>query len=257
MTTTPDLLDPPREERERFRALRASGDPLLRNELIEDHLWIARQAARRFASRGETHDDLFQVASLGLVKAVDRFDPERESRFAAFAMPTVMGEVRRHFRDRGWALRVSRRVKDLHLELRAASERLTHDLARRPTLQELADDVGVAVEEVLEAIEAASSYRTASIDAVVTDSEGEREAVAAGMDDEVLQGAPERVVLWQSLQRLPERDRRAVYYRFYFGMTQSEIAQRLGVSQVHVSRILRSSLARLGDDIEGQLLEAG
>ena len=244
------------DEQQQFRELRRTGDPALRHRLIEDYLWIARHATKRFSGRGENPDDLMQVASLALVKAVDRFDPELDLRFATFAMPTVVGELRRHFRDKTWSMRVSRRLKDLHLEIRAASERLTHVLGRQPSVAELADDLDVSVEEVLEAMEAGATYRASSLDAGPTGDdglEGAAEVRMPGADDPSMVGTPERVAVLRSLEKLPQRDRRVVYLRFYLGMTQSEIAEEIGVSQVHVSRILRATLAKLGQDLEGEL----
>jgi RNA polymerase sigma-B factor len=241
-------------EQERFRELRRTNDPSLRDRLVEDNLWIARHGARRFAGRGEADDDLLQVASLALVKAVDRFDPEMNLRFATFAMPTIVGELRRHFRDRTWSMRVSRRLKDLHLELRTASEQLTHVLGHPPSVSELADELDVTVEEVLEAMEAGATYRSASLDAGPVGAEGV-ETLVPGVDDADLGYTPERVAVRESLEGLPQRDRRVVYLRFYLGMTQSEIAEEVGVSQVHVSRILRAALAQLGDDLDERLLD--
>jgi RNA polymerase sigma-B factor len=239
-------------EQERFRALRASEDPALRDELIEEYLWIAKHGARRFSGRGESADDLLQVASLALVKAVDRFDPEMNLRFATFAMPTVIGELRRHFRDRTWSMRVSRRLKDLHLELRQASEALTHELGHPPSVSELADALEITPEEVLEAMEAGATYRSTSLDAGPVGSDT-TEGLIPGVDDEELAATSERVAIQESLATLPQRDRRVVYLRFYLGLTQSEIAEEIGVSQVHVSRILRATLAKLGEQLEERL----
>jgi RNA polymerase sigma-B factor len=245
-------------EHERFQELQRTGDPALRAALIEDYLWIARHAARRFSGKGENADDLMQVASLALVKAVDRFDAERNLRFATFAMPTIVGELRRHFRDRTWSMRVSRRLKDLHLELRAASEELTQVLGHSPSVSELADELDITVEEVLEAMEAGASYRSASLDVGPTGGDGSEpsEPMVPGEDDEELGYTPERVAVLDSLRNLPQRDRRVIYLRFYLGMTQAEIAEEIGVSQVHVSRILRATLARLGDELDEGLLDA-
>jgi len=243
-------------EQEAFRELRRTNDPALRDRLVEDNLWIARHGARRFARRGESDDDLFQVASLALVKAVDRFDPELGLRFATFAMPTIVGELRRHFRDRTWSMRVSRRLKDLHLELRAASEELTHILGHAPSVAELADELDVTVEEVLEAMEAGASYRSASLDASPSGSEGS-EVLVPGDEDEGIVNAPERVAVQESLASLSQRDRRVIYLRFYLGMTQSEIAEEVGVSQVHVSRIVRAALETLAEELDEGLLGDG
>lgn len=240
------------EERERFEQLRATGDPKLRDELVADHLWLARHGARRFAGRGEARDDLVQVASLALVNAVDRFDPEQGVRFATYAMPTIIGELRRHFRDRSWSVRVARRLKDLHVELRSAKEELTHVLGRAPTVDELADFVDATPDEVLEALEAGAAYRATTLSAGPVGSDGQEleEPAVLGTDDEALEEAPDRVVVQRALRSLSERDRQVVYLSFYAGLTQSEIAEQVGVSQVHVSRILRASMAKLGEHLE-------
>lgn len=242
-------------ENQRFRDLRRTGDPAERAALIEDHLWLARHAARRFNGKGENPDDLFQVASMALVKAVDRFDPELNLRFSTFAMPTIVGELRRHFRDRTWSMRVSRRLKDLHLELRAVSEQLTHELGRPPTMGQLADELDITVDEVLEALEAGATYRATSYDsAPANGDDGSRaDVMLPGLDDDALDSTPQRVAVLESLGNLPQRDRRVIYLRFYLGMTQAEIADEIGVSQVHVSRILRSTLDRLGEELDDDL----
>jgi len=242
------MADEREVEQERFTELRRSGDPSLRDELIEGHLWLARHCARRFSGRGEPPDDLEQVANMALVKAVDRFDPGFKVRFATFAVPTIVGELRRHFRDRTWSMRVSRRLKDLHLELKSVSERLAHDLGRSPSIDELADALDTTPEEVLEALEAGAAYRTTSLNAGPAGSEADEEIVP-GKDDEALESTGLRVALQQALNTLPERERRVIYLRFYLGLTQSEISKEIGVSQVHVSRILRSTLSQLGDDL--------
>lgn len=216
--------------------------------IVEEHVWIARHAARRFAGRTAASDDLFQVACLGLVKAANRFDPERGVRFATFAMPTVVGEIRRHFRDRTWALRVPRSQKDLHLRLRAATEELTHRVRRTPTSAELAEHLDVTTDRLAEVIGAGASYQTLSIDVGSddTDSAGTvHPARIPSVTDDAIDETPERMMVRNALRSLPIRDRRAVHLRFYQGKTQAEIADELGVSQVHVSRILRSALTRL------------
>ncbi len=245
-------------EQERFAELRRTSDVALRSRLIEDHLWLARHCARRFSGRGESPDDLNQVANMALVKAVDRFDPTFRVRFATFAVPTIIGELRRHFRDRTWSMRVSRRLKDLHLELKAASEQLSHDLGRSPSVDELADALDCTPEQVLEALEAGAAYRATSLSAGLGSEEGEE--IVPGVDDEHLEDASLRVMVQDALNTLPERERRVVYLRFYLGLTQSEIAHEIGVSQVHVSRILRSTLSQLGDELGEEaagLLEPG
>ena len=245
-------------EHEEFAELRRNGDPALRDRLVEQHLWLARHCARRFSGRGESSDDLVQVANLALVKAVDRFDPSFQVRFTTFAVPTIMGELRRHFRDKTWSMRVSRRLKDLHLELKAASEQLSHDLGRSPTVDELADALDCTPEDVLEALEAGAAYRATSLTAGLGSEEGEE--IVPGQEDSELEDTSVRVMLQDALSTLPERERRVIYLRFYLGLTQSEIADEIGVSQVHVSRILRATLAQLGDelgDVPSELLEPG
>ena len=250
------MPDDGENEHDAFVELRRTNDPKLRDRLVEDHLWLARHCARRFSGRGESPDDLTQVANLALVKAVDRFDPTFHVRFTTFAVPTIIGELRRHFRDRTWSMRVSRRLKDLHLELRAASEELTHILGHAPSVAELADELDVTVEEVLEAMEAGASYRSASLDASPSGAEGS-EVLVPGDEDEGIVNAPERVAVQESLASLSQRDRRVIYLRFYLGMTQSEIAEEVGVSQVHVSRIVRAALETLAEELDEGLLGDG
>jgi RNA polymerase sigma-B factor len=229
----------------RFRRLRETGDRRLRNELIEDHRWVAVHCARRFDHRGEPLDDLIQVGQLGLLKAVERFDPEVGVSFASYAIPTVMGELRRHFRDATWAVKVPRRVKDLHVDLGNAVDFLSGENGHPPTPAEIAEHLGVSVDDVLEAIEAGGAYRTAPLVSGTDDDDGRREAKALRTDDALLDGSDDRLLVRQLLESLPERERTIVELRFYAGLSQSEIAEQVGVSQVHVSRLLRSSLSAL------------
>lgn len=225
----------------------------LRNRLVEEHRWIAVHCARRFANRGEPLDDLVQVAHLGLVLAVDRFRPDKGVQFSTFAVPTILGELRRHFRDRTWPLRVTRRVKELHLAVSAITEQLSHELSRPPKVEDVAAALDVSIDEVLEAIEAGSCYRTASLDSPTRAGDDEPSSVDGArlaVIDDALVGADVRVTVREAVSELPERERRVVYLRFYEGLSQSEIAERIGVSQVHVSRILRSVLDRLEDELE-------
>jgi len=229
----------------RFRRLRETGDRHLRNELIEEHRWVAVHCARRFDHRGEPLDDLIQVGQLGLLKAVERFDPDVGVSFASYAIPTVMGELRRHFRDATWAIKVPRRVKDLHVDLGNAIDFLSGENGRPPTPAEIAEHLGVRVDDVLEAIEAGGAYRTSPLVSGNDEDDGRREAVALRMDDQLLAGSDDRLLVAQLLETLPERERTIVELRFYAGLSQSEIAEQVGVSQVHVSRLLRSSLTSL------------
>ncbi len=234
-----------------FAEYRRTGDRSLRNDLVRQHNWIAVHCARRFARRGEPMDDLLQVAQLGLLKAVERFDPSYDVVFATFAMPTVTGELRRHFRDHTWPVRVPRRVKELYLELSATIEALGHELGRPARIDEIAEAMRTTVDDVLEAMEAGAAYRTSSL-AVPNDGDDEQdrfEGATLGELDTALTGADARVVVRRLVRELPDRERRIVFLRFFQGRTQSEIAADVGVSQVHVSRIIRDTLRRLGEKI--------
>ena len=226
-------------ERELFRRLRATGDRELRNRLILRHRHLAEFYARRFSGRGEALADLEQVALLALLKAVERFDPDYGVAFGTFAQPTIVGELRRHLRDATWPVHVSRRGQELHLALAAAREDVAQRLGRSPTPAELATAMGVTVDDVLHAVEAANAYRTGPIDA------------SRVLDEGGFAGADTRLALEAAMAALSERDRRVVKLRFAEGKTQAEIARQLGISQVHVSRVLRAALAVLRDQLEG------
>ena len=225
-----------------FREYRHSHDRALRNRLIEQHLSLARTLARRFANRNEPLDDLEQVAMLGVLKAVERFDPEHGTPFAAFAIPTVVGELRRHFRDRGWMVRVPRRVQDLHLRIGTVVSELSQQLGRSPSPTEIADAAGVRDEDVLEALEAGNRYRPTSLDVASSGSDGD---ARMGRADIELVSVEDRATLLHLLRHLPERERRVMYMRYFEDMTQAEIAEAIGVSQMHVSRLLTRSLDAL------------
>jgi RNA polymerase sigma-B factor len=221
-------------------------DPGLRDQLIEAHLGLAEYLARRFANRGEPLDDLVQVASLGLVKAVERFDPGRGLEFTTFATPTIVGELKRHFRDKGWAVRVPRRVQELHLRVTGVVDELQLELGRSPTVAEIAVRAGTSEDEVIEAVDAGSAYRSTSLDASRGDDEESPGLLGQlGELDPGLARAESRTGLNPLLRQLPDREQLMLYLRFYEGKTQSEIAQRLGISQMHVSRLLARSLERL------------
>jgi RNA polymerase sigma-B factor len=231
-----------------FARYRETGDRRLRDQLVMDHEWIAAYVARRFLDRGEPLDDLVQVARLGLVKAVERFDPAQGTPFPGFAIPTVLGEVRRHFRDATWAVRVPRRAKERSLEVTKMSAALGQELGRAPTVAELADRMQTSEDAVIEALEAASAYRTTSLSITWGDGEEPLEdGPSLRDDDDRVVGAADRVALQAALAALPVRERKIVYLRFFEGLTQSEIAEQVGTSQVHVSRLLRASLSRLHD----------
>jgi len=233
---------------EKFAEYRRTGDRALRNELVEEHVRLAEFLARRFSHRGETHDDLRQVALVGLLKAVERFEPDRGLQFSSFATPTITGELKRHFRDRGWAVRVPRRIQELHLELDRTVNDLSQELGRPPTPSEIAQRAGVLEEDVLESMEAGSLYRLASLDAGRPDDEsGASPAHRLGELDAELGAVEDRVAVSEILAVLPEREQNIVYLRFFEGLTQSEIADRMGISLMHVSRLLARSLETLGE----------
>jgi RNA polymerase sigma-B factor len=224
------------------------GDRAAREELAERMLPLARSLARRYAGKGEPLDDLEQVASLGLLKAIDRFDVTREVRFATFAVPTIAGELKRHFRDRGWMLRVPRDIQELSARVVRAREALTRELGRSPSVGEVATALGAGVEQVLEAVRAADAYRMMSLDEPLAEGAGALEAI--GGEDDGYELAEHRVLLRHGLDRLSEREREIVRLRYYEGLTQREIARAVGVSQMHVSRLIRRSIDSMRDTIE-------
>ena len=243
MTDTADTYD-------KFAEYRRTGDRALRNELVEEHMRLAEFLARRFAHRGEAADDLRQVALVGLLKAVERFEPDRGLQFSSFATPTITGELKRYFRDRGWAVRVPRRVQELHLELDRTVNELSQQLGRPPTPAEIAQRAGVLEEDVLESMEAGSLYRLASIDAGRSDDEASPSpAQRLGEIDAELTAVDDRVAVSEMLSVLPDREQKIVYLRFFEGLTQSEIAAQVGISQMHVSRMLARSLELLAEHV--------
>ena len=237
-----------REElRRKFVEFAKSRDPRLRDVLIEAHLGLGEYLARRFSNRGEPLDDLVQVASVGLLKAVDRFDPERGVEFSTYATHTVVGELKRHFRDKGWAVRAPRRMQELYLRLGKVISTLSQELGRSPTIPELAAEAEVSEEEVLEAMEAGQAYRFAPLDAPAPGDDGGGETLGShfGEEDPQLIDAERRATLSPLIASLPAREQTILHLRFFEGLTQSEIATRLGISQMHVSRLLARSLAQL------------
>lgn len=235
-----DRRDHP-DDAEALLAFASSRDQTARAELCARFDWLAINAARRFRDRGESNDDLVQVARLGLLKAIDRFNPDLGTPFAAYAIVTMLGELRRHFRDVTWRVHVPRRVKDQQTSLRSAVEALTHELGRPPTPAELARRLGISEDLVLESLDGAAAYSTASLDAVWP---GRVIPTADRLVSTEL-STDVQVEVRQVLAQLPERERRIVELRYFDGLSQSEIAEEIGISQVHVSRLLRSTLMRL------------
>ncbi len=221
----------------------------LRNTLVRMHLPLVEHLARRFRNRGEPLDDLTQVATIGLIKSVDRFDPDRGVEFSTYATPTVVGEIKRHFRDKGWAVRVPRRLQELRLSLTTATAELSQRHGRAPTVHELAEHLGISEEEVLEGLESANAYSTLSLDVPDTDDESPAVADTLGAEDEALEGVEYRESLKPLLEDLPPREKKILLLRFFGNMTQSQIAQEVGISQMHVSRLLARTLAQLRDKL--------
>jgi RNA polymerase sigma-B factor len=217
----------------------------LRGQLVEMHLPLVEYLARRFAGRGEPLDDLVQVGTIGLIKAVDRFDTERGVEFSTYATPTVVGEIKRHFRDKGWTVRVPRRLQELRASLTSATAELTHELNRAPTVAELATHLRIGEEEVLEGLESANAYTAVSLEA--GDSEGLSVADTLGEYDLALEGVEYRESIKPLLESLPPRERKILLLRFFGNLTQSQIAAELGISQMHVSRLLARTLTQLRD----------
>jgi RNA polymerase sigma-B factor len=230
------------ETLEAFRSFRASGDRRQRNELVERHRGLAVAAARRFRDRGEPLDDLTQVAMLGLVKAVERFDPDHGTPFAGFAMPTMLGEIRRHFRDATWSVHVPRRLKDVAGAIGPATERLRERYGRHPNLDEMAQELQMSVEDVIAGMEASAAYRASSLWSERSEKTIVREPEAEASEFEQ---ADARVALERLIHTLPDRERTILYLRFYEEKSQSDIAAVVGTSQVHVSRLIRASLTAL------------
>ena len=225
------------------------GDPereRLRDEVVEDHMPYARHIAQRYGGQGASGEDFEQVAYLGLVKAVDNFDPEHGTGFLGYATPMIIGEIKRYFRDATWGVHVPRRMQELSGALRKATDTLTHDLGREPTIAELATHLGAEPEEIVEAIDAAGAYTTASLDHPVNSEEqGASLLDFMGEEDAGFDAVIDHQVLTELLTRLGERDKRILLMRYFRGMTQAEIGEELGVSQMQISRLLSRILKEL------------
>jgi RNA polymerase sigma-B factor len=264
VTVSEEVLPPPRSEhsspdrtlaRELFERLAVlpAGDPeraRIRATLVELHLPLVEYLARRFRNRGEWLDDLTQVATIGLIKSIDRFDLERGVEFSTYATPTIVGEIKRHFRDKGWAVRVPRRLQELKPSLTKAIGELAQREGRAPTVSELAAHLQMSEEEVLEGLESANAYSTVSLDAPDSgDEDAPAVADSLGMIDDALEGVEYRESLKPLLERLPPREKKILLLRFFGNMTQSQIAAELGISQMHVSRLLARTLAQLREGL--------
>ena len=247
-----------RRERERRLLLEYSrldpDDPRhaeVRDELVTMHLPLVQHLARRYRDRGESLDDLVQVGTIGLIKAVDRFDVDKGVEFSTYAAPTILGEIKRHFRDRAWAIRVPRRLQELQAQVTATSDELTRTLHRAPTVRELAASLDVSEEEILDAIEARHAYAAGSIDVAPGDGETGSTPLAdrLSFDESGFDAIDDRESLRPLLEQLPERERRIIFLRFFRNMSQTQIADELGISQMHVSRLLARSLTSLREGL--------
>jgi RNA polymerase sigma-B factor len=233
-------LDPDDPRRER-----------LRDELVKGYLPVAQHIARRFAHRGEPLDDLTQVATVGLINAIDRFDPGKGGEFFSFAVPTISGEVRRHFRDQSWSMRVPRRLKDMHVSINGAVSELSQTLGRAPRPTEIAQRLDLPVNEVLEGLEAAEAYRSSSLDEMLSSEDGSATVgELVGEADDELDRVDYREALRPLLADLAPRERTIVMLRFFGNLTQTQIANEVGISQMHVSRLLAQTLTRLRDRLD-------
>lgn len=223
-------------------------DPALREQLILLHMNLVRFLARKYAGRGEPLEDLIQVGTIGLINAIDRFDPTRGIRFATYATPTIVGEIRRYFRDRGWALKVPRRLQEISLAASRAADSLTQSLERPPTFKEIAAAIGSTEEETIEALELGAIYEPASLEAELEQDQEESHAVLGdyvGQEDKEIAALELRSRLHDALRRLSPRERAIIELRFFGGLPQVEVAKRLKVSQMHVSRLQHRALVKL------------
>jgi RNA polymerase sigma-B factor len=234
------------DERELFVML--PKDTAAREELTRRFLPLAEYLARRFSGRGESQDDLFQVASLGLLNAIDRFDLSRDVQFSTYAAVTIVGELKRHFRDKGWAVRVPRRLQEIGLRINTVLPELSQQLGRSPTIDEIAARCDANAEEILEAMEASQAYATSSLDAPAGE-DGAAPIEVLGSDDPSMELLEEWASVAPAVRDLPQRERTVLYLRFFRGLTQSEIAREVGVSQMHVSRILSQTLRELREAV--------
>ena len=238
--------------RELFRRYKEDGDMEAREQLVMSHLNLVRFLANKFKNRGESLDDLVQVGYLGLLKAIDRFDPDRGLEFTTYATPTILGEIKRHFRDKGWSVRVPRRLQELSAKVNQATDTLTTQFQRSPTIQEIADYLDASVDEVLEAMESSSAYSSVPLEGTGSSENDDAPSVIDryGSEDNELAFTDDRLVIEEALKGFSPREREVIELRFLKGMTQIEIAEQLGISQVQVSRLLRRTLKKIQDKID-------
>jgi len=238
-----------KQDRDLLRRYHEEGDQQARQLLVERHLPLVRSLARRYAGRGESLEDIEQVGAIGLIKAIDRYDLSREVALTTYATPNVVGEIKRHFRDKGWAIRIPRGLQELNAKISKAVERLTASLGHSPSIAELAHDLRTTPEEVLEALEAGSAYSPMSL-SVGPGTDGDLDPMETlGSEDAEFERSEERAALEPALSNLSERDREILRKRFEEGLTQTQIADQVGISQMHVSRLIRKSLATVRSEL--------
>jgi len=237
------------QDRLLLRRYHVDGDTTAREELIERHLPLVRSLARRYAGRGESLEDIEQVGAIGLIKAIDRFELEREVSLATYATPNVVGEIKRHFRDKGWSIRVPRALQELNASMSSAIDRLTARLGRSPSIAEIAAELKSTPEDVLEALEVGSAYSTVSLSTGPRGEEDLDPMEMIGEEDEGFDQMEARTAIEPALGHLPEREREILRMRFEEGLPQTRIADRVGLSQMHVSRLIRKSLSSMRDEL--------
>ena len=236
--------------RELFRRYKDEGDGDARSQLIVNHLNLVRFLAAKFNNRGEPLEDLIQVGTIGLIKAIDRFEPERGLEFTTYATPTILGEIKRHFRDKGWSVRVPRRLQELSAKVNQATDALTQQLQHSPTVDEIADYLGVTADEVLEAMESGEAYSSVPLEGTGSDDDDSVSVIDRfGQEDADLKASDDRLLIEDVLSEFTPKEQQVVRLRFIDGLTQAEIAQRLDISQVQVSRLLRRTLKRMQEKI--------
>jgi RNA polymerase sigma-B factor len=234
-----------------LRRYHEQGDLQAREELIERYMSLVRSLARRYSYRGEQLDDLVQIGAIGLIKAIDRFDLDRGVELTTYATPNIIGEIKRHFRDKGWSVRVPRGLQELNVQISKLIEQQTVQLGRSPTIPELAQAAGVEEEAVLEALESGRAYSSVSLSAGGgSDEEGEVDPLdSLGTEEHEYEVSEDRAILAPGFKVLDQRERRILHLRFFRGLTQSQIAEQIGISQMHVSRLIRRSLEKIREEI--------
>jgi RNA polymerase sigma-B factor len=250
---------PTKSDRALLRRYHEQGDVAAREQLIEQYMSLVRSLARRYSYRGEQLEDLVQIGAIGLIKAIDRFDLNRGVELTTYATPNIIGEIKRHFRDRGWSVRVPRGLQELNVQLSRLIEQLTVQLGRSPTITELAEAADVSEEEVLDALESGRAYSSLSLSGGGSgDDDGELDPLESlGTEEHEYEVSEDRAVLAPGFRALDERERRILHLRFFKGLTQSQIAQQVGISQMHVSRLIRRSLEKIREEIAGDEGEGG